>query len=312
MTQLSRKRQHQTTVQLAGSVEVDVAGASDVGQRDDNQDQYLIAELRRGLRVLASTLADERACESASAPLGLLLAVADGMGGHEDGARASALAATAVSETILELMPWYFRQLSRQEDDLVAELVDAVASAASRVQLAAGRSERPMGTTLTLAYLVWPLAYVVHVGDSRCYLAHDGELTQVTIDHTLGAELRKHGIEHARYEHVLSRALGGGADSAAPAVYRVHLRPGDALLLCSDGLSGPVADDELSRLLSGAPTAGAAAQDLVDAAVAQQGRDNITAVVARFGDVSLASASEGRLPRGAVAKRGDEPILELR
>jgi protein phosphatase len=145
-----------------------------------------------------------------------------------------------------------------------------------------------MGTTLTMAYLLWPRLYVVHAGDSRCYLLRGNRLEQVTRDHTVAQRLVDEGAlsaadaEQSRWSHVLYNCVGGGTHEIKPEVYRARVEPGDALLLCSDGLSKVVPDETIRQELARRQGAEQTCRRLVDLANEAGGPDNVTAVVARF------------------------------
>jgi len=233
------------------------AGSTDPGQvRTQNQDAFFIADD--------------------------LVLIADGMGGYAGGEVAAAIAAEVVG--------------AHFGDDASAHgLEDAVLDANRQIF---DRGVEPglegMGTTLVAVAVVEAegtdadTLLLANVGDSRCYLLHDGELRQLTQDHSVAAELVRmgrideaEGAEHPG-RHVLTRVLG--VDSAVePDLIRIDPVQGDRLLLCSDGLSNELTDDEIVRLLAvGTPSD--AARALVAAANAHGGLDNITAVVADIVD----------------------------
>ncbi len=141
-------------------------------------------------------------------------------------------------------------------------------------------------TTLTLAMLLWPRAYIVHVGDSRAFYLRKGRLRQLTRDQTTGEYMMSSGAwteEQARKAPIggaLVSALGGG--EMTPAVGLVDLQPGDTLLLCTDGLTRHVSDERITELLGRPTDAGTACRELVDEALAGGGHDNITVVAARM------------------------------
>jgi len=212
-----------------------------------------------------------------------LFAVCDGMGG----AQAGEVASEAACRRLLELSP------SATEDELRRAVEEANAHVLRAARLERGLAG--MGTTLTAA-LTAPdgaSATIAHVGDSRAYLWHDGQLRQLTDDHSLVAEMVRQGRltaeEAAVHPHrsVITRALG---TESVVQVDMVHtsLEPGDRLLICSDGLSGMVSDEEISRMLGEGREAGAVTKSLVAAALAAGGEDNVTVVVV------LVEEGEGR------------------
>jgi protein phosphatase len=215
---------------------------------------------------------------------------ADGLGCHAAGDDASSLAVSAVIHYILDTMTWFFR-LSEGENDLLDELQRVIARAQRSVADAAEKdpARRGMGTTLTMAYVLWPRMYVLHIGDTRCYVFRGGKLEQVTTDHTL-AQLRvaegmlspKEAAE-SQLSHVLLRAIGHpGEGGTRPDAHKLQLEPGEGLLLCSDGLTRHVPEDALARMMDAGESAADTCTAMIEAANAAGGEDNITAVVAFF------------------------------
>jgi protein phosphatase len=145
-----------------------------------------------------------------------------------------------------------------------------------------------MGSTLTMAFVSGWRLFVFHAGDSRCYLYRGGRLRQLTDDHTIAAELARHGVikpeevRRNRFRHVVTNVLGGHEADLRVDVEKIDLEPGDAVLLCSDGLTDVVTDDRIAAVLSSVPDPRAACERLVTEANDAGGPDNVTAVVARF------------------------------
>jgi PPM family protein phosphatase len=271
----------------------DCHGLTDTGQvRESNEDQFLIAELAKSLLIAQTSLPAEDHTRLFGGPPGKLLVVADGMGGARGGKRASRLAVESLTRYVLDTMHWFYRLQEGSEADLVDELRAALTECQRVIQAAA--VEQPehgqMGTTLTLAYVLWPRAYVIHAGDSRCYLLRDGRLRQVTRDQTVAqrmideGRLRDAADAGSRLDHVLWSCISAREGSLNADIFKVTLDVGDTLLLCTDGLGKPVADDRIAGLLGTAAADGsaAAAQRLVEAANAAGGPDNVTVVVAHF------------------------------
>lgn len=212
--------------------------------------------------------------------LGIYL-VADGLGGHQGGNVASALAHDAVLATLEE-------GRAGLPDAAPALLEEAVRHANDRIRYRAGGdpSLDGMGTTLTLLWLGDDAhGYAAHVGDSRLYRLDGGQFTQLSEDHTLAMEMVRAGdmaleeAEHSFAWHRLTRAVGLDARLEVD-VCPVDAAGADAFLLCSDGLTGMVADDEIARLMRAAlPDPRLAGEALIDAALAAGGDDNVTVVV---------------------------------
>ncbi len=274
-------------------VSADCAGLTDTGKvRETNEDQFLIADLIKSVSVIDTSVPAGDHVKLFSGLPGKLLVVADGMGGHAGGRRASSLVIETLAKYVLNTMHWFFRLHESREDDLVEELKAGLMLCKSAVEAAAavepGRDR--MGTTLTMAYVLWPRAYVIHAGDSRCYLFRGGKLKRVTRDHTMAQKLVDDGVwtpeeaEHSRWNHVLWNCINSTADSLHPDVHRLHLEPGDALLLCSDGLNRHVTDDEIEKALARNREDGSKAmvRKLVASANEGGGKDNITVVLSQF------------------------------
>lgn len=276
-------------------------GLSDVGRvRTNNEDQYLIADLSKSMVVHHSTLKVDDETRMFSGVEGQLLLVADGMGGHAAGERASELVAETISNHVLQTMPWFFRLQHGHDNHLQEELAEAVrrCERVIDIEASANPDEHDMGTTLTMSYVIWPEMYVVHVGDSRCYLFRSGQLQQITRDHTLLRHYEAQGIamdEKARrkYGRVLINTIGRGVQNLQPEVYQVRLEPGDIVLLCSDGLTDMVPDAEIAEILrNNYGDEQECCTALVAAANAAGGCDNITVVVSRYSSTDAVGCNE--------------------
>ena len=270
---------------------VDCFGLTDQGKvRKNNEDQFLIADLSKSMRVLQSSLPDEDRTRRLGVHHGKLLLVADGMGGVAGGEVAAGVAVSTVTSYVLNTMPWFFRVQDGREAELEGELKTALEACQRSVEAAAtSQPGRPsMGTTLTMAYLLWPRLYVVHAGDSRCYLARGTRLHQVTRDHTVAQQMVERGLltaeeaEESRWSHVLWNCIGGGTHDLSPEVYKATLQPSDTVLLCTDGLSKMVPDARIAEILTRTGTVEEACKQLVSEANAGGGTDNITVVIARL------------------------------
>src|SRR5512133_1657931 len=231
-----------------------------------------------------------------------MFAVADGMGGAQAGEVASRIAAGAFEH-------------GQGSDDAPAEgQLEEIAPAANREihQLAQQASSRAgMGTTLTAAMLRDDEVSLGHVGDSRAYLFRDGELKRLTKDHSLVEELRRQGrlTEEQAEEHpqrsIITRALGPEPNVNVDTM-TFPARDGDVFLLCSDGLTTMVSDEEIREILVRSKTLRSAVNKLVDAANRGGGRDNITAVAFRVAD---AEAKEGEESATLISRTAEQAGL---
>ena len=272
------------------SVTVESAGLTDIGRvRKKNEDQFLIADLVTHLRVSQTSLPPAHHNDWHAGVTGHLFVVADGMGGMSGGEVASGLAVETISWYVAKTMPWFYRYQDGREAELEQELRKAVQLTQETVHDAAAHSRFPrMGTTLTLACLLWPRLYVVHAGDSRCYIRRGDKLTQVTTDHTLAQRAVDDGVltpeqaEAAGLGHALWNCIGAGQKEVSPELHHTTLKAGDELLLCTDGLTRRLTDNDVLAILKSSPTAELAAKALVEAANEAGGNDNITVIVTRM------------------------------
>ena len=264
---------------------VDCHGASHVGRvRSNNEDHFAVMELQRAARLVQTNLEDTGILERLARPAAHVFIAADGVAGLAGGEEASRVAVSSMVEYLSEAANCYQSMDAGREQEFIDRLTTGVERAHRRLIETYGTKGGP-ATTLTMVTLLWPRAYVVHVGDSRGYLLRRGRLRQFTVDQTMGdlfVEIGKTSEEQAKklgLYNILSSAVG---NDMAPAVGVVDLEPGDALLLCTDGLTNHVPDGRIAELLASAPDAESACRTLVDDALEQGGKDNVTVVVARF------------------------------
>ena len=231
-----------------------------------------------------------------------VLAVADGMGGHAAGEVASQMAL----EPLAALDGEQFATVEQAEKALVAAVGEANERVVARAR--ADRELRGMGTTLTSALLRRGVLHLAHVGDSRAYLYRESlGLQQLTTDHTLVGELIREGqltpeqaATHPQ-RSVITRAIGVEEQVQVELHQPIKLLEGDQLLLCSDGLTGPVEDDEIALLLEESADTRRACQALIDAALREGAPDNVTVVLARALAQARPTASSGA---------GDETVAD--
>lgn len=239
---------------------------SDVGQvRDLNEDAFGTADSFQ----IGSQIQNER---------GTLVAVADGMGGHAAGEVASKTAIQVLFESFY----------AQSERDPSKALLAAMEIANEKIyEIACNDCEKTnMGTTLVAAVLRENRAYVANVGDSRAYLIRGDDVRQITHDHSWVAEqVRARLMTHEQaqrhvYRNVITRAVGSGSNVHVD-TFREGLKPRDAILLCTDGLSNKVSHVEMASILDVIPEPETAAQEMVHLANERGGEDNITAVIVR-------------------------------
>ncbi|HEY3283828.1 MAG TPA: PP2C family serine/threonine-protein phosphatase [Armatimonadota bacterium] len=266
---------------------------TDLGRaRENNEDRFDFQEPERP-GVLASR--------------GCLYAVADGMGGHEAGQIASEVALKTFFRA------YYADASSSVDGALRAAVRSAHSLVTDTARLVPGR--QGMGTTLTAAAVIGDRLWVAQVGDSRAYLLRDGQLRQVTKDHSWVQEQVDRGAMSLQdallspYRNVILRCLGA-SDNPEPDIYQEPLQVGDHFLLCSDGLTGVVEDHMLAKVMAEeAPTV--AACRLIDLANERGGPDNITVVILRIDALQPLDGQAIPNSSGAASDPSNPPRTKL-
>lgn len=266
-------------------------GITDKGVvRETNEDQFLIAELTKAVRIRQSSLphaATRRADDE-----GHIFLVADGFGGAPAGEVASALALESIEEFLANTLKWFFRMKGPETENVLAEFQTALRQADAKIfEESAEHPEcQGMGTTLTLAYSLGAHLFVAHAGDSRCYLFRDPQLVQLTQDHTLAEvlagqdQLPSNERTRRRFSHVITNAVGGRTPGVRPEIHKHALEAGDVLLLATDGLTRYVPDTQIAAILGTEFDPKTASERLVAQALDAGGHDNITVIVARYAE----------------------------
>jgi len=268
--------------------EIDVYGLTHTGKvRPDNQDHFLISALRKQMVVYQTSLPSPERVVGGSERLAFLAMVADGVGGGAKGEEASRVVLEDVTQYVSGTMRCYYTTGSENDMEFTRALQEVALQ--SSAELRRRGEEDPeyhgMATTLTLFLGVWPKAYLLQVGDSRCYVFRNGELRQITRDQTVAQELMDMGVLKAadvagtRFARTLSSSIGGRMTD--PVVTRLEMSWGTVVLLCSDGLTGHVPDDRIRERLRAMTSAKQACEDLLRDALDAGGTDNVTIIVGR-------------------------------
>jgi protein phosphatase len=288
-------------------IEIEVFGKTDVGLiREHNEDNFTVADVTGAVRA-----SDGRApFRFKLGDKGALMLVCDGMGGAAAGEVAAQMAADAIYESLTASEP-------QSRDDFARLLRRAVQRANERIfiQSRDNQSERGMGTTCTAAALVDDTLVIAQIGDSRCYVLRDGKLAQVTKDQSLAWQLIEAGAmtaeEAKAFEHanIILQALGV-QETVEVVLSQVTLRKGDVALLCSDGLHGPVTDEEMLAVLIAEQDLGKAGDALIQKALDRDGPDNITVVLARFDGPGLQAPTPDDVINFIGYDPGSDPVPE--
>ncbi len=267
--------------------EIDVFGLTHIGKvRTTNQDHFLLGSLHKRLSIQQSSLpAGQLPIDEER--VAFLMMVADGVGGGQKGEEASRVALEDVTQYISESAKCYY-QSDAGETDFVEALQEAAARCHQHLieRAASDPDAAGMATTLTLFIGVWPWAYLLQVGDSRYYIYRAGELKQITRDQTMAEELAASGVMErpaalaSRWAHVLSSSIGG--PQSAPVVIRLASDWENIHLMCSDGLTKHVSNEQIVKRLGSMTSAKEACEQLLQDALDGGGTDNITIIVGRL------------------------------
>ena len=271
-------------------VQVDVSGLSHTGKvRPRNEDHFLIARTGCYLETVLTSLPPGEVPQRRD-DAGYTLIVADGMGGHAAGELASRMAIRELVKIGLSLPEW----IVRIEESTSAKAVQRSrrrVKDVNKLLIEHGRQDpklRGMGSTLTAVRNLERILQIVHVGDSRAYVLREGTLHRLTRDHTYvqmlvdSGQLSKADAAKSTARHVLTNAVGGFNEDIEVDVDRLALVNGDRVLLCSDGLTDLVDDETIRGALVERTSSKDACQALIDLALEGGGKDNITAVVAKY------------------------------
>ena len=295
---------------LAPKIWADIFGLTHVGRvRKQNEDNFLIADLQQQKRVLPKERFQWRL-----GGCGFLFAVCDGMGGAAAGEVASQMTVDTLFETLLNLEP-------AQDPQVFAEKLDHTIQKANHLIFSLAQkdtSKKGMGTTVSAAAIYGDVAFLAQVGDSRAYLLRAGQLIRVTKDQSLLERLLEEGAispEHAKNfagKNVILQALGPTPQVLVDLKF-IELQENDVILLCSDGLHGPVEDEEIGEILRQYDDVQFAAERLIQRANENGGPDNVSAIVARFRGADLKPASSApAIPQPVKYARKPVDLITLR
>lgn len=277
----------------SGEIIVHVFGKTDVGRtREHNEDSFVVADLN----TMNATLQPEVRTHSPG-KLGSLFMVADGMGGAAAGEVASAMA----TEVVLQELDTRWRGAAEHDSETFARSIKAATETANaRIHRYATEhpENRGMGTTATIAGLLGDTLYLAQVGDSRAYMVRNGIAQQITKDQSLmqklveAGELTVEEAEVSERRNIILQALGPEPVVKVDLTHQ-QVRRGDVLVLCSDGLSGQIRTNDISRVVSEEPDLVNVCKKLIDLANENGGPDNITVIAVRFDGSGLGQSAAG-------------------
>ncbi|MFZ5623534.1 MAG: PP2C family protein-serine/threonine phosphatase [Gemmatimonadota bacterium] len=265
--------------------DVDVFGLTHVGLvRSNNEDQFLIASLHKTMYLHDTSLEPDQLPPLISSSRGFVFLVADGVGGRPGGKKASGTAVRVIADYVTHTMRFYSHHDPAREQLLLEELERSVLRSDEVIR----EEAEGTATTLTMVVVMWPRAYLIQVGDSRCYRLRVGQLEQLSKDQTIAQALVDAGAlaqekaSASPLAHVLSSALG--AREARPVITVTDAQWDDVMLLCTDGLTKHVSDAEIAEQLRTSASSEHICRNLLQLTLDRGATDNVTIVAGRVRD----------------------------
>ena len=269
--------------------EVDVFGITDRGRiRPNNADHFLVASFHRAIKVHASSMPSEGPPVLSPDSRGFLFLVADGVGSMSHAREGSAKVTDAIARYLLEMSEISLQSHPDREHEMLERLRGSLAHAHEQLREYALEVGGGAATTITIFLFLWPRLFVAHAGDSRGYRLRDGVLERMTLDQTMAqvmidtGSMTKAQAESSKLKNVLLSAAGGvNFDLEVMATDTIR---GDRHLLCTDGLTKHVTEDEIRDILGSDRGSERVCRDLLALALARGGEDNITILAGRMRD----------------------------
>lgn len=272
-------------VRAADPLSFEFGAASHIGlKRSENQDHYIVLRRVRTQQLLLTNMPTEDLKHPTDETYAI--AVADGMGGCGFGSQASQIAIRTGWDLAGQTTSWVMK-LDNLDSSELTERIEGFVYMLQQAfvhEYEANPQLANSGTTFTSAYFVSSYAAVSQIGDSPCFLWRDGTMRRVSVDHTVEQEFISHGVAPevaGKFSHMLTRCLGYQSHNARPDVHFLRLRPGDQMLICTDGLTDMADEGKIAACLDDSPSAQSACDNLIKLALDGGGKDNVTAVVAR-------------------------------
>lgn len=272
-------------VRTAAELAFDFGAATHVGhRRKENQDHYIILRRTRTQQLLHTNMPTEALAMPTDEAFAM--AVADGMGGTGAGGLASQIAIRTGWEIAGRTTSWVMKldQLNSAE---LAERIEGFVYLMQQAFVEEFNTNPDFansGTTWTAAYFVSAFAAIAQIGDSPSFLWRDGVMSRVTVDHTVEQEFIACGVKPeiaGKFSHMLTRCLGYESNNFRPDVHFLRLRPGDQVLLCTDGLTDMVPEAKIAQCVDEGPDPQHTCDRLIKLALDAGGRDNVTVLLAK-------------------------------
>jgi PPM family protein phosphatase len=275
----------------AAGVEVEIAAASNAGKiPSHNTDHYLAVRMARSLETIITSL-DAADLPPRFEEFAYAMLVADGLGDNDTGARASRAAVSALAHLAIRYGKWNIRVSAESAEDIRAQAEFFVRETHEAVIRDSKEDFRlaDMATSLTAVYIAGTDLFFAHVGHSRAFLFRNGTLIPLTSDHTLEERppdqpraIRLTGRSMLDQEHVVTETIGGRSSGPNVEIEHLQLWSGDRVLLCTNGLTDVVSEDDIADILALRRTPQDDCARLVDLALMAGGPDNVTVVTADY------------------------------
>lgn len=266
--------------------QVDVYGCTHKGLvRATNADHFLVATFHRAILVHAASVPADSLPAFSPDTRGAVFLVADGVGSMANGEQGSARITDAIARYLTEMSEVSLLTEPSREKEVSARLGDVVAKTHAELQEFAHASGAGAATTITVCHVIWPCVFIAHAGDSRAYRLRGGKLQRMTTDQTMAQAMIDSGTmtpeaaEQSRFRNVLLSAVGGSSMDLD--VTTTDVDAGDRWVLCTDGLTRHVTDDEIRDVLAADHGSKATCEKLIAMALERGGEDNVTVIATR-------------------------------
>lgn len=266
--------------------QVDVYGCTHRGLvRPTNADHFLVASFHRAILVHAASVPADSLPAFSPDSRGFVFLVADGVGSMANGEQGSARVTEMIARYLTEMSEVSLVAEPSREKEIAARLRDVVSKTHADLQDLARESGAGAATTITACHVVWPCVFIAHAGDSRAYRLRDGKLQRMTTDHTMAQAMIDSGTmtpqaaEQSRFKNVLLSAVGGSSLDLDVTTAQAML--GDRWILCTDGLTKHVTEDEIRDVLAADHGSKATCEKLIAMTLERGAEDNVTVIATR-------------------------------
>ena len=266
--------------------QVDVYGCTHKGLvRPTNADHFLVASFHRAILVHAASVPADTLPAFSPDSRGFVFLVADGVGSMANGEQGSARVTAAIARYLTEMSEVSLVAEPSREKEIAARLHEVVSKTHADLQELGRESGAGAATTITVCHVIWPCVFIAHAGDSRAYRLRDGKLERMTTDQTMAqamvdsGTMTREAAEQSRFKNVLLSAVGGSSMDLD--IVTAPAKLGDRWILCTDGLTKHVSEDEIRDVLAGDHGSKATCEKLIAMTLERGAEDNVTVIATR-------------------------------